>query len=87
MFANFLFKIMDKPKIYLLILLSVLVTSCIPKKDLVYLQDKKDSTTEAVTASNEKPYRLQTNDILIINIKAIDSKLVEIFIPMRPIQM
>lgn len=59
--------------------MSFLATSCIPKKDLVYLQDKKDSTAEVVTPSNEKPYRLQTNDILIITIKAIDSKLVEIF--------
>ena len=59
--------------------MSFLATSCIPKKDLVYLQDKKDATSEVVTPSNQKPYRLQTNDILIITIKAIDPKLVEIF--------
>ena len=70
---------MNKPKIYLLFLLSVLFTSCIPKKDLIYLQDKNDTTTEAVNPVNQKPYRLQTNDILIITIKAIDPKLVEIF--------
>ena len=70
---------MNKPIIYLLFLLSFIATSCIPKKDLVYLQDKKDSQNEAVTPLNQKPYRLQTNDILVINIKAIDSKLVEIF--------
>ena len=70
---------MNKPKIYLLLLLSILVTSCIPKKDLIYLQDKKNSANEVVTASNQKPYRLQTNDILSISIKAIDPKLVEIF--------
>ncbi|HNP32792.1 MAG TPA: polysaccharide biosynthesis/export family protein [Flavobacterium sp.] len=70
---------MDKPKIYLLILLSVLATSCISKKELIYLQDNKDSESQVVTPSNQKPYRLQTNDILIITIKAIDPKLVEIF--------
>ena len=70
---------MNNTKIYLLILLSVLVTSCIPSRDLIYLQDKKDSKKEVVTPSNQKPYRLQTNDILIITIKAIDPKLVEIF--------
>ena len=70
---------MNKPKIYLLLLLSILVTSCIPKRDLIYLQDKKSSTNEVVTPSNHKPYRLQTNDVLSISIKAIDAKLVEIF--------
>ena len=70
---------MNKPKKYLLLLLSILVTSCIPKKDLIYLQDKKSSANNVVTPSNQNPYRLQTNDILSITIKAIDSKLVEIF--------
>ena len=70
---------MNKPKIYLLLLLSVLVTSCIPKKDLIYLQDKKSTANEVVTPSNQNPYRLQSNDILSITIKAIDSKLVGIF--------
>ncbi|MCF6130418.1 polysaccharide biosynthesis/export family protein [Flavobacterium sp. AS60] len=70
---------MNQPKIYLLLLLSVLVTSCIPKKDLIYLQDKKGVANEVVTPSNQNPYRLQSNDILSITIKAIDSKLVGIF--------
>jgi polysaccharide export outer membrane protein len=70
---------MNKTKIYLLFLLSIIVTSCIPKKDLIYLQDKKSNANEVVTASNQNPYRLQTNDILNINVKAIDSKLVAIF--------
>ena len=70
---------MNQPKIYLLLLLSILVTSCIPKKDLIYLQDKKSVNNEVVTQSNQNPYRLQTNDILNINVKAINSKLVEIF--------
>ena len=70
---------MNKPKKYLLLLLSILVTSCIPKKDLIYLQDKKSSADKVVTPSNQNPYRLQTNDILSITIKAIDSKLVFAF--------
>ena len=79
MFANFLFKIMNQPKIYLLILLSIFITSCIPNKDLIYLQKKDDSGSQPVEQVNQKPYRLQTNDILIITIKAIDPKLVDIF--------
>ncbi|WP_293872992.1 polysaccharide biosynthesis/export family protein [Flavobacterium sp.] len=70
---------MNNPKIYLLFLLSILVTSCIPKKDLVYLQDKKDSSTAVINPVTQKPYHLQSNDILVITIKAIDPKFVEIF--------
>ncbi len=70
---------MNQPKIYLLLLFSVLLTSCIPTKDLIYLQKKETPTDQAVEQVNQKPYRLQTNDILMITIKAIDPKLVEIF--------
>jgi len=79
LFAKFLLKIMNPPKIYLLLLISVLFTSCIPTKDLIYLQKKDDSASQPVEQVNQKPYRLQTNDIMIITIKAIDPKLVEIF--------
>jgi polysaccharide export outer membrane protein len=46
----------------------------------VYLQDKSTAGNEnTVSAVESKPYRLQVNDILSIDIKAIDSKLVAIF--------
>jgi len=49
-------------------------------KDLVYLQDKNSSSEQNTIASVEnKPYRVQVNDVLSINIKAIDPKLVSIF--------
>lgn len=70
---------MNQPKIYFLFLFSLLLTSCIPNKDLIYLQNKNNSANQVVEQVNQKPYRLQTNDILIINIKAIDTKLVDIF--------
>ncbi|MCF6132864.1 polysaccharide biosynthesis/export family protein [Flavobacterium wongokense] len=70
---------MNQSKIYLLLLFSVLLTSCIPSKDLIYLQKKDDSNAQPVEQVNQKPYRLQTNDILSISIKAIDPKLVEVF--------
>lgn len=72
---------MNKSYIFLFFLLSILLTSCVPTKDLVYLQNKSDGTNAVVTPSNQKPYRLQTNDLLNVSIKAIDSKLVEIFNP------
>lgn len=65
---------------YLLLSLSVLFTSCIPVKDLTYLQDKNTSIEQSnISVVKSKPYRLQVSDILKINIKAIDPKLVSIF--------
>ena len=61
-------------------MLNVLFISCIPVKDLTYLQDKNTSIEQSkVAVVQSKPYRLQVNDILKINIKAIDPKLVSIF--------
>ncbi|MWB94474.1 sugar transporter [Flavobacterium sp. GA093] len=65
---------------YILVLISVFFTSCIPVKDLHYLQDKNSSAEQNnITAVESKPYRVQVNDILSVNIKAIDPKLVAIF--------
>lgn len=59
-----------------------LLTSCIPTKDLIYLQNKDENTTEASIAEVvTKPYRLQISDVLSITLKAIDPKLVSIFKP------
>ncbi|MFH7004503.1 polysaccharide biosynthesis/export family protein [Flavobacterium bizetiae] len=71
---------MTKNGFYILLLISVLFTSCIPVKDLTYLQDKNSSVEQNnIAAVESKPYRLQVNDILSVDIKAIDSKLVSIF--------
>lgn len=73
---------MDKHLICIFLFISVLFTSCIPVKDLVYLQKKGDAVSENKIAMVEsKPYRLQTHDVLSITIKAIDPKLVAIFNP------
>jgi len=71
---------MTKNGFYILLLISILFTSCIPVKDLVYLQDKSSSGEQSnIAAVQSKPYRLQVNDVLSIDIKAIDPKLVAIF--------
>jgi len=55
-------------------------TSCIPVKDLTYLQDKNSSSEQnSINAVQLKPYRLQVNDVLSVSIKAIDPKFVSIF--------
>jgi len=71
---------MTKNSFYIVVLISMLFTSCIPVKDLVYLQDKNSlGEQNTVAAVESKPYRLQANDIISIDIKAIDPKLVSIF--------
>lgn len=70
-----------KNSIYIIVL-SLVFVSCIPNKDLIYLQktekaDKPHMVNEVVS----KPYRVQTNDILSISIKALDQKLVDMFNP------
>nr|WP_315215388.1 polysaccharide biosynthesis/export family protein [uncultured Flavobacterium sp.] len=73
---------MSKTGFYLLLTISVLFSSCISTQDLIYLQKKDKSQEDAsIVAVGAKPYRLQTNDVLSITIKAIDPKLVAIFNP------
>jgi len=49
---------------------------------LIYLQNKDDSKEGTVVNQVvSKPYRLQVNDVVTINIKAIDQKLVAMFNP------
>ena len=70
--------------LFLWISISILATSCITNKDVVYLQDK-DGTANTETILNEitKPYRVQIGDILSINVKALDKELVDIFNPVE----
>ena len=72
---------MNKHLIYLFIIISVLFTSCISVRDLVYLQKKDNSSSGTIAMVESKPYRLQTQDVLSITIKASDPKLVAIFNP------
>ncbi|WP_430399266.1 polysaccharide biosynthesis/export family protein [Flavobacterium sp.] len=67
--------------IYILIMFAC-VTSCIPNKELIYLQKGQEkSQFIEVNQSLSKPYRIQINDILSISIKALDQRLVEMFNP------
>lgn len=74
-----------KPIKLLIILLScVIVSSCIPHKDTIYLQNKEDSANDTIPRNLteiQKPYRVQINDILNVRVKAIDQKTVEILNP------
>ncbi len=48
-----------------------------PHKDVVYLQGNLNN--EPIEQVAQKPYRLQINDVVAIQIKALDPKLVEMF--------
>ncbi len=52
--------------------------SCVPNKDLVYLQGVRDVKKDIFKVNN-KPYRLQVDDVLSISIKAKDEKSVALF--------
>jgi polysaccharide biosynthesis/export protein len=57
-------------------------TSCITNKDIVYLQEKDGVTGDSLQIhALVKPYRVQINDMLSIDVKALDKELVEIFNP------
>ncbi|WP_248723511.1 polysaccharide biosynthesis/export family protein [Seonamhaeicola sp. ML3] len=67
---------------FYIILLSLLFSSCITNKDVVYLQDKGTVISDSILVKElAKPYRVQINDILSINVKALDEELVSIFNP------
>ena len=73
---------MTKQFVFIGLMFGVFLTSCIPNKDLVYLQNKQtaiDSTQ--VMQERQKPYRVQINDILNIRVKALDQETVSILNP------
>lgn len=63
--------------LFLLATLSFL-SSCVPNKNLIYLQGKPIDKKEIRKINNE-PYKLQVNDIITVDIRAVDQKLVELF--------
>lgn len=65
----------------ILLLYAVLLTSCVSRKQLIYLQDNDQDAAKMLKSVVTPEYRLQTNDIISLNIKAIDTELVAIFNP------
>ncbi|MDY0090022.1 MAG: polysaccharide biosynthesis/export family protein [Flavobacteriaceae bacterium] len=70
---------MGKKLILLGVLSAIIFTSCVPQKDLIYLQQKGNTQDRAVSLVEKKPHRIQFNDILVIRIKSLDSKLSGLF--------
>lgn len=75
---------MKRIKLLIILLVCVIVSSCIPHKDTIYLQNKENSTNDTIPynlSEIQKPYRIQINDILNVRVKAIDQETVEILNP------
>lgn len=67
----------------LLVLLLLLVgTSCISRKQITYLQENEEvSDTLYPILKKQQPYRLQVNDLLSIRIRAFDEEGVSVYNP------
>ena len=71
---------MNKFSIYLFLIFAILISSCVPTKDLIYLQNKSNSSNStSVDVVAIKPYRMRSNDVLNITIKTLDAKLSQMF--------
>ncbi len=63
----------------LLLFAGVMLTSCVSRKQLIYLQSNDDGATRMMKAVPTPEYRLQANDIISIKIQALKPELVAIF--------
>jgi polysaccharide export outer membrane protein len=70
------------------LIVSSVLTSCIPHKDIVYLQNKNAATDSLqVMVEQQKPYRIQINDILNVRIKVLDQENAVIFNPIGEVNL
>lgn len=75
---------MKRIKLLIIFLSCVIISSCIPHKDIVYFQDKGSSNNDTLQnnlTEVQKPYRIQINDILNVRVKALDQETVSILNP------
>ncbi len=73
-------------KLLIIILSCIIVSSCIPHKDTIYLQNKENAANDTIPynlSEVQKPYRVQIDDILNIRIKVLDQDNIQIFNPIN----
>ncbi len=69
-------------QIILIVSVLLFVSSCVPTKRLMYLQEDGDAVDSIISVERiQKPYRIQVNDLLSIRVKALDQELVGMFNP------
>jgi len=67
-------------KYFLWLLLLITLSSCVSNKRTVLFQGEPTTNSE-IYKLNNIPYKLQVGDVLVINIKSVDPKLVSLFKP------
>jgi len=67
-------------KYFLWFLLLITLSSCVSNKRTVYFQGEPKTNSD-IYKLNNIPYKLEVGDVLVINIKSIDPKLVSLFKP------
>jgi len=74
---------MKRIVLLLILMISIFFTSCIPHKDIIYMQNKDTNSADTLQlmVEQQKPYRVQINDILSVRVKALDQESVSIFNP------
>ena len=74
---------MKRIVLLLILTISSFFTSCIPHKDIIYMQNKDTNAADTLQlmVEQQKPYRIQINDILSVRVKALDQESVSIFNP------
>jgi polysaccharide export outer membrane protein len=74
--------IMKRSFLILIILIHVVLVSCIPTKELTYIQPSEEAIDSLmIVQEHQMPYRIQIHDILNIRVKALDQETVRIFNP------
>ncbi len=69
---------------YAVLILGFLFVSCVPTKDLIYLQQKDDAAAVgAIAQVTAKPYRVQIHDVLSIVIKSPNTDITKNFYPVN----
>lgn len=65
-----------------IVIMLTALTSCISTSDLTYLQENNNAQDSLISVDlQQRPYRVQINDVLSIRIKALDQNLVALFNP------
>lgn len=71
-------KYLMKTKIYLILIVTILLSSCASRKKTLYLQETTKDSTQ-VYANSDSTYKLQIGDILYIRVLSLNKEINDVF--------